>query len=123
MLYAGAALMIGASIYGFVDYRKTSHKKEFSGMYKENKPVEKTGPVKKEISADQTTTNMEAKKDAVLKENGKAEEKTVLKKKKRNFRISEFSRAPLRDEEEKVILDEQDTKKPDAAKTIDHIKK
>ena len=28
ILYAGAALMIGASIYGFVDYKKNSHKKE-----------------------------------------------------------------------------------------------
>jgi len=33
ILYAGATLMIGASIYGFVDYKKTQHKKEFTGMY------------------------------------------------------------------------------------------
>lgn len=33
ILYAGAALMIGASIYGFVDYKQTSQKKEFKGMY------------------------------------------------------------------------------------------
>lgn len=42
ILYAGAALMIGASIYGFVDYKKTSHKKQFTDMYKdvkENKPA------------------------------------------------------------------------------------
>ena len=32
--------MIGASIYGFVDYKKTSHNKEFSNMYEE-----KTTPV------------------------------------------------------------------------------
>lgn len=36
-LYAGAALMIGASIYGFVDYKNTSHKKEFNAMYAEKK--------------------------------------------------------------------------------------
>ena len=35
MLYVGATLMIGASIYGFVDYQKTNHKKEFTEMYKE----------------------------------------------------------------------------------------
>jgi hypothetical protein len=34
ILYIGASLMIGASIYGFVDYRKTARKKEFTDMYK-----------------------------------------------------------------------------------------
>jgi hypothetical protein len=33
ILYAGATLMIGAAIYGFVDYKKTSHSKEFTKMY------------------------------------------------------------------------------------------
>lgn len=48
ILYVGATLMIGASIYGFVDYKKTSHKKEFTGMYSEQQvktPV--TEPEKK----------------------------------------------------------------------------
>jgi hypothetical protein len=35
ILYVGATLMIGASIYGFVDYQKTSRKKEFKNLYKE----------------------------------------------------------------------------------------
>ncbi len=39
ILYAGAALMIGASIYGFVDYQQTHQKKEFKEMYSEKKPV------------------------------------------------------------------------------------
>ena len=33
MLYVGATLMIGASIYRFVDYKQTSQKKEFTNMY------------------------------------------------------------------------------------------
>ena len=37
ILYVGATLMIGASIYGFVDYKKTSHSKEFTGMYSAEK--------------------------------------------------------------------------------------
>ena len=37
ILYAGAALMIGASIYGFVDYKQTHKKKEFKEMYAEKK--------------------------------------------------------------------------------------
>ena len=34
ILYAGAVLMTGACIYGFVDYRKTSNKKEFKSLYR-----------------------------------------------------------------------------------------
>jgi hypothetical protein len=40
MLYVGATLMIGASIYGFVDYKQTHNKKEFKEMYAEKKTVE-----------------------------------------------------------------------------------
>ena len=35
ILYVGATLMIGASIYGFVEYKQTSQKKEFTSMYAE----------------------------------------------------------------------------------------
>ena len=46
ILYVGATLMIGASIYGFVDYNKTRDKKEFKDMYAEKEvtqpAVEKT---------------------------------------------------------------------------------
>ena len=34
ILYAGAVLMTGACIYGFVDYRKTSNRKEFKSLYR-----------------------------------------------------------------------------------------
>ncbi|MEI9910110.1 MAG: hypothetical protein WDO71_10785 [Bacteroidota bacterium] len=40
ILYVAAALMIGASIYGFVDYSKTSRHKEFTNMYNENETGE-----------------------------------------------------------------------------------
>ena len=33
ILYVGATLIIGASIYGFADYKKTSRNKEFTGLY------------------------------------------------------------------------------------------
>lgn len=33
VLYIGAALMIGAGIYGFVDYNKKSHSKKFQNLY------------------------------------------------------------------------------------------
>jgi hypothetical protein len=34
ILYIGAVLMTGACIYGFVDYRKTSNRKEFKSLYR-----------------------------------------------------------------------------------------
>lgn len=40
VLYVGATLMIGASIYGFVDYKQTQHKKEFKEMYVSEKKTE-----------------------------------------------------------------------------------
>jgi hypothetical protein len=35
VLYAGTALMIGAAIYGFADYKKTNSGKEFNELYRE----------------------------------------------------------------------------------------
>ena len=39
ILYAGAALMIGASVYGFVDYRQNSRNTEFKNLYEEKQPA------------------------------------------------------------------------------------
>ena len=72
VLYVGAALMIGASIYGFVDYKNTSHKKEFTGMYEEKKlaqPVLSHETEKKpEVTvATNTVTNKKAVNKKVAK--------------------------------------------------------
>jgi len=48
MLYVGATLMIGASIYGFVDYKQTRAKKEFREMYSEEKKTQPAVVVAKE---------------------------------------------------------------------------
>lgn len=48
VLYVGATLMIGASVYGFVDSKQASKSKEFTGMYVEEKQtasVVKIAPV------------------------------------------------------------------------------
>ncbi len=75
ILYVGATLMIGASIYGFVDYKQTSQKKEFTNMYVEEKtkePVvvaseEKKEPVvSNEVTA--TTKNRVTKKNTIKEE-------------------------------------------------------
>ena len=70
ILYVGATLMIGASIYGFVDYKNTSHKKEFTTMYEDKKEKE---PV---VIADNKTTE-----PVVTKEVTTTEKKVVTKKK------------------------------------------
>ena len=116
ILYVGATLMIGASIYGFIDYQKTSRKKEFSNMYKE-KEVSKP----ETVAVQKTTDPAESKQIAV-----KGSEKTVatvvsskenntvkvVKPKKRKFRFQEFSRAPLDERyiKEDIKLDMPKTK-------------
>ena len=101
ILYVGATLMIGASIYGFIDYQKTSRKKEFTNMYKDkevNKPEtvvngKTTDPIKsKEITvkeAEKTVATVTTTKENSTEKN--------IKPKKRRFRLEEFSRAPLSD--------------------------
>ena len=69
ILYVGATLMIGASIYGFVDYKSTSHKKEFTSMYEEKK---KTEPV---VSTESKKTELVAEKKIASRE-----KKVVIKK-------------------------------------------
>ena len=109
ILYVGATLMIGASIYGFVDYKNSSRKKEFTNMYEE---TEKKEPV---IIADSKTTEPAVKKDIASSEtkvvttkktasNKKETEKPVVKKKKKRINAEIFSRAPIREEEEIVEL-------------------
>jgi hypothetical protein len=42
--YAGAVLMTGAIIYGFVDYNKSRHSQGFTNLYKtETRATEKKG--------------------------------------------------------------------------------
>ena len=56
ILYVGATLMIGASIYGFVDYKQNMNKKEFKEMYGEEKAIK---PI--ELINDKTTEPVEKK--------------------------------------------------------------
>lgn len=76
MLYVGAALMIGASIYGFVDYRQTHNKKEFKEMYAEKKSTVPATPV--------TTKSDELllteKKEPLSEKPASVKKKTVIKK-------------------------------------------
>lgn len=108
ILYVGATLMIGASIYGFVDYNKTRNKKEFKDMYADQQvaqPVvtEKLSPVNRE-------------KIETPADDKKAVDKTIAKvkkQKKRTFSTRLFSRGALDEKyirEEKVKPEEPETK-------------
>ncbi len=73
ILYVGATLMIGASIYGFVDYEKTKNKKEFTDMYKE---AEVTAPV---IVSDSKITSPAESKEIAVKEKSRVVKKQLVK--------------------------------------------
>ena len=66
ILYVGDTLMIGAGIYGFVDYKKTNHKKEFVKMYDSKDVIEPVNDIKnvKEIPEKRET---EIKEKTVIK--------------------------------------------------------
>ncbi len=80
ILYVGATLMIGASIYGFVDYKKTSHSKEFTGMYSAEKikePVVVTSTTIVEPAVEKKDINNIVKK-AVSKNQETAKEEEII---------------------------------------------
>lgn len=97
ILYVGATLMIGASIYGFVDYQKTSHKKEFNNMYSEQKVTEpvKTITEKATLSDTKTTAAVVKEEITAVTSSIKKEAKKVTKKKKRKLDSKLFSRGAL----------------------------
>jgi hypothetical protein len=122
----GAALMVGAGIYGFIDYKKTSHRREFQSLYKEKKEepkeeVEDATPappevVQNEIQEGTTPDSVVVEEVPVdvpvyVVKNGKvvAEKKQVAidkktaKKKVKRFRPKQFSRAEM---EEEIMLEE-----------------
>lgn len=81
VLFAGAALMIGASIYGFVDLQKNSHKKEFNNLYREE-PV-KTVPVTLADEPEAPLAVTKEKKEIVSMKTSPANKKETVKTSKR----------------------------------------
>jgi hypothetical protein len=116
ILYTGAALMIGASIYGFVDYKQTSRKKEFKTMYKEpvtaavEEPKTVTAPVVTTVAKAEPVSAAENKE--IKKSTAAVKKKNV--KKKRTFSTKLFSRGALDERYIKPVPPEDiktDTKK------------
>ena len=82
MLYVGATLMIGASIYGFVDYKNSSGKKEFKHMYTEEKttiPEPVVTPVEKDPVVEKTVAKQNKKPVITSKTTTKEEVAPALK--------------------------------------------
>ena len=120
ILYVGATLMIGASIYGFVDYSKTRDKKEFKNMYAEK---EVTAPIVEKklslVNTEKIETPVDDKKaadDKAAVSNTAKSKKSIAKikkQKKRKFNTRLFSRGALDEryiKEEKIKLEEPKTK-------------
>jgi hypothetical protein len=82
ILYVGATLMIGASIYGFVDYKQTQGKKEFKEMYVEEK---RTAPV---VAVENAVAEPAVKKE-VVKEKKSASKKKLAAKEEEPYVIIE----------------------------------
>jgi hypothetical protein len=104
--------MVGASIYGFVDYSKTKRSKEFSKMYDEpsiQKPADIKTNDEPVITEEETVSE---KKEAVKNSNvskpafvKKPVKRKIQKPRKVNYKS--FSRAPLREE---VVIVKDDSK-------------
>lgn len=105
ILYAGAVLMIGAGIYGFVDYKKTNQNEEFKNMYKEKEAAEPVVvPGKEIVSLIEpviTGKNIKKKIPVMKKTVNKESARTIVKrnriKKQKKLDAELFSRAPLRE--------------------------
>ncbi|MES1197913.1 MAG: hypothetical protein ABUL41_01395 [Chitinophagaceae bacterium] len=128
ILFIGATLMIGATIYGFVDYKKTSHSKEFRNLYEKEK-------VNDPVVISEKSTNSLANKEAVAKEKA-TEEKREMDKKEEELNIlpsdkkitpsrshtkklnyKSFSRAPLDRRYLDKELNTEELRKSEPAKT------
>lgn len=113
LLLIGAALMVGAGIYGFVDYKKANLKKEFQTLYKERedptKDVQMPTPVPPAIDSVPTDVPVYGVKNGkvVVEKPAPTSEKPPKKKNKRLY-AKEFSRAAL--EKYEVPLPEPEVK-------------
>jgi hypothetical protein len=105
MLYIGATLMIGATIYGFVDLRKTNQRGELKNLYHEAEikpPTENASTIIEETKldakeAESRVVNLEKK---VVTEGESKKQEAVHKKSehKKGVSYKKFSRAALRED-------------------------
>ncbi len=94
ILYVGATLMIGAGIYGFVDYKKTNHNKELVRMYDSKETTELVSDIKR-------TENTTEKKEPEIKE--KAGVKKLIPKKDEIIEGKVINKEPVITKDETML--------------------
>ncbi|MFC0774564.1 hypothetical protein [Terrimonas alba] len=103
VLYVGAALMIGASVYGFVDYKKASRSASFQKMYEEKKQTPVVTPAQ-QVKPDKQEETIAKKERTKPEASNKKTSAPLLKTRKatatKKIHYKEFSRAPLREDQE-----------------------
>ena len=113
LLFISVTLMVGAGIYGFVDYKKKEQSKDFKSLYKEEKPVQQQ-PAPEFATPPMTVTPNEKQEPVV--ENKKSTTTKNVKRKPKKFLPKSFSRAIIGDE----VLEEVPIKVAPAPPTITH---
>ena len=107
ILYIGATLMVGASIYGFIDYKKSSHDKNFRNLYDSKEQVAVPTKEKELNSAKEEPAKPVAEvKVKPLQEPSVSKvtsNKLNVEKKKKTINYKQFSRARI---EEKILKEE-----------------
>ena len=117
ILYIGAILMVGASVYGFIDYKKSSHDKNFRRLYDNKEQVvapkqetdhnlvkEEPAKVSEEPRTDRSSASpvAETKKEPTINSTDKKSAKA-----KRKIALKKYSRAAL---DEKYLKEETKVK-------------
>lgn len=102
MLFAGAVLMIGASVYGFVDYKKASQKNEFKNLYAEKQKESVKDPVKdtNKVETEKADLDEPVKPVKAAKKVTPQVKDEVKKISARKLRLREFGRGRIIDDEE-----------------------
>jgi len=93
LLYAGALLMVSASIYGFVDYKKSSRDIRFKTLYQETKAEEPPLPVTEKKATPEIAAKEEEKQ--ILKSEQVNNERRVKQKRPKKLNAKIYSRAAL----------------------------
>ena len=118
MLFAGAVLMIGASIYGFVDYKKASQKNEFKNLYaeKQKEPLKDLVTDTNKVETEKADLDEPVKPVKASKKITPQVKDEVKKSGTRKFRFKEFGRGRIVDDEE--VAEEKEGLVTDSITTV-----
>jgi nitrogen regulatory protein PII-like uncharacterized protein len=112
LLYIGAALMMGAGIYGFVDYKKKNRSKEFQSLYREEQKKDVQAPVTETVvpAVVPAPVVTEEKETVVLNKETVDSRKQDIKKIHKKLSSKQFSRAVVEEYVDEVSLPKPEKK-------------